>query len=265
MTSDISTILDRSIVIVAHPDDEILWLSSVLDKANKVVFCFQDCATVPLLGPGRARLLAEYPLKNVLNLGIEEALSFNTADWERPRRTDYGIHILRNSRVRARYESNFRKLVNQLAPLLSGYRNVFTHNPWGEYGHEDHVQVYRALKTLQPMSDFAIWFSNYCSQKSATLMLEHISGFSSDYITLPTNVELARMLRDLYRKHGCWTWYNDYQWFREESIMSDAALDTGETSHGHIFPINMLKTDFPDQPGSGRWIQRSLRKMLTRH
>ena len=96
-------------------------------------------------------------------------------------------------------------------------------------------------------------------------MLEHVSGFTSDYTTLPTNVELAHTLRDLYKKHGCWTWYNDYQWFSEESLMPDSALGTGGLAHGHIFPVNMLKTDFPNAYAAGGGIARSLRRLLARH
>jgi hypothetical protein len=32
----------RSAVVVAHPDDESLWLSSILASADQVVFCFSD-------------------------------------------------------------------------------------------------------------------------------------------------------------------------------------------------------------------------------
>lgn len=263
MTSDTPSLSSPSILIVAHPDDEALWLSSVLERVDQIVFCFQDCASAPQLGPGRARLAGEYPLHNVANLGLEEALSFNTANWNRPRLDRHGIHIARDGKARARYEDNFHKLTGLLSPLLAGYRTVFTHNPWGEYGHEDHIQVYRVVKTLQEQFGFDLWFSNYCSQKSAPLMLEHVSGFSSNYVTLPTNRELAHELRDLYKKHGCWTWYKDYQWFKEESLMPDSALDTAHLSHGHIFPVNMLKTDFPD-PGPPDGCMSTLRRLLAR-
>ncbi len=253
---------NRSIIIVAHPDDEILWLSSILGRVDKIVFCFQDCASAPKLGPGRSRLLAEYPISNCVNLGIEESLSFNMADWESPRVTDYGLHIAKNSRASTKYRRNYLDLIEKLAPILEDYDNVYTHNPWGEYGHEDHVQVYRVIKTLQKGMNNNIWFSNYCSQQSMKLMLEYISGFSNDYITLPTNIGLAHTLRDLYKKHECWTWYDDYQWFREESLMTDASLDDSGLPRGHIFPINMLKTDFTSKPKKSGRFPRLLRKMV---
>jgi LmbE family N-acetylglucosaminyl deacetylase len=261
MTGTISAIYDKSIIIVAHPDDEILWLSSILQQAERIVFCFQDCASAPKLGPGRNRLIAEYPLSRVETLGIEESLSFNSADWRYPALTEYGIRISNSSRIRKAYERNYHELIRRLTPIVANHRNVFTHNPWGEYGHEDHIQVYRALRKLQETAKFNLWFSNYCSEKSTRLMMKHVSGFSTDYITLPTNLELAESLKDLYKKYGCWTWYKDYQWFKEESLMTSSSLESREVSYGHLFPINMVKTDF-DQPGAGQRFLHLLNRMF---
>ena len=33
---------NKFIVVVAHPDDEILWASSICEKASKVIICFSE-------------------------------------------------------------------------------------------------------------------------------------------------------------------------------------------------------------------------------
>lgn len=253
---------EKSIIIVAHPDDEALWLSSILGDVDRIVFCYEDCDIASGLGPGRRNALAEYPLGNAGSLGIAEALSFNTADWDNPVETEYGLLLAKDKRANARYRDTYSALIQGLAPILSEFRHVFTHNPWGEYGHEDHVQVYRAVKTLQKRMDFHIWFSNYCGQQAVNLMMRYISGFSNDYVTRPTNPELAGRLKELYERHGCWTWYDDYQWFKEEAVMPDRALAAKGVSHGHIFPINMLKTDFVSSNETSGMFNALLRRIV---
>ena len=57
--------LDKSIIVSAHPDDEILWFSSIAEKVDKIVFCFSDCDSHPDWSTGREKSLSEYPIKNI--------------------------------------------------------------------------------------------------------------------------------------------------------------------------------------------------------
>lgn len=256
--------IEKSIIVVAHPDDEALWLSSVLGDVDRILFCYEECSAAPSLGAGRRNALAEYPLGNAGSLGLAEAVSFNAADWNNPVETEYGLFLARDVRADKRYQKTFSALLRGLTPILGGFRHVFTHNPWGEYGHEDHVQVYRAVKTLQCKMGFNLWFSNYCGQQAVNLMMRHISGYTNDYVTRPINPELGERLRDLYKRHGCWTWYDDYQWFKDEVVMPDKALAATGVSHGHIFPVNMLRTDFTGRSIRSGMLTTALRRLFLR-
>jgi hypothetical protein len=78
-------------------------------------------------------------------LAIPEAGSYHLAEWTRPEISPYGLVLERPSTKRETvrlYEENFHSIHACLKAELSADMNVFTHNPWGEYGHEDHVQVY---------------------------------------------------------------------------------------------------------------------------
>ncbi len=240
----------RSILVVAHPDDEILWFSSIVDKVDEVLFCFSDYPPLPSLGNGREKALAAHPLDNVSSLEIGESGAFNAADWNNPAPSPWGMAITRGKRTRQRYQENYHTLEKRLGEKLRGYRNVFTHNPWGEYGHEEHVQVYRAVDTLRRRHAFRLWFSNYAGNRSARLMFSYLSGFHDDYVTLPANPALAESIAAIYKRHDCWTWYDDYRWFNEECFANDGAIGGRDTGFGHLFPVNMLKTDFPGQPQS---------------
>ncbi len=146
---DINKITEKSIVVAAHPDDEILWFSSIIDKVDNVVLCFMGHKSKPNWTIGRKKSLSEYPLKNIHNLGIDVAEVFGSIDWQNPIFTEYGVKITNNKVSGEKYKTNFSVLKKKLAYLLVDYHNVYTHNPWGEYGHEEHIQVFRVIEELQ--------------------------------------------------------------------------------------------------------------------
>jgi LmbE family N-acetylglucosaminyl deacetylase len=234
---------EKSIIVAAHPDDEVLWFSSILDQINEVIICCLENKSKPDYSNGRKKSLLEHPIKNICCLGINETGVFRTADWNNPVITRFGIQILKKDFLLTEYEGNYHKLKEKLENKLNGYHNVFTHNPWGEYGHEEHVQIYRVVKELQGEKKFNLWFSNYCSNSSFNLMLNYISGFDSEYVTLKTNKILANTVKDIYIKNRAWTWYDDWEWFNEESFMKDKNHTDRVKTYGHIFPLNMIKFD----------------------
>jgi LmbE family N-acetylglucosaminyl deacetylase len=234
---------EDSVLIVAHPDDDILWLSSVLDEVDDIIFCFNDFPRHPEIGIARKKVIAEYSLPNIASLDIVEPNSFNQADWSHPVITEYGIKLVKNHERDAGYRATYEELVDRVKGKVAGRKNVFTHNPWGEYGHEDHVLVYRALKHLQVEYGYQLWFSNYCSTRSITLMNNYISGFDSRYECRPVNLIRAQELAELYKKHGCWTWFQSYQWFEHECFMREAPSSEKQQAqpYGHSFPVNYIK------------------------
>jgi len=242
------SIYQKSIAVVAHPDDEILWLSSILDKVDHILFCFINYPPQSFLGAGRHAAISEYPLRNISLLDIDEAVSFNVANWNKPIESEYGLEISSNKAAAKRYANNYYTLHERLSERLKGVDNVFTHNPWGEYGHEDHVQVYRVIKDIQNQYGFNLWFTNYCGNRSYRLMLKYISSFNTNYHTLQTNIDLAKKIADVYKKHDCWTWYGGYQWFKEECLINDADILNSNKEFGYISPINFIKTRIPDKP-----------------
>ena len=257
----------KSILIVAHPDDEALWFTSILDKVDEVVLCFLEVDSNAMWTTGRRKCIDEHPMGNISCLGLRESGVFDAANWQRPERTRFGLEISSKNFSDKIYKKNYNQLKRLLQNKLSSYSNVFTHNPWGEYGNEEHVQVYRVVRELQKKHHFTLWFSNYCSNKSLNLMLQHISEFSSSYVILRTNKRLGHRLRNLYRRHDCWTWYDDFVWSNEEVFMPDNEPQEGDGAYGHVFPLNLVKIQLAKQadhpPESRRLsLRKALRKLL---
>lgn len=241
--------LEQAIIVAAHPDDEVLWFSSILDKVDEIVVCFVNNESYPEWTAGRQISLAAYPMKNLSTLNIDQAEVFSGGDWNNPVVTEYGIEIA-NKKVSdrsERYKANYEKLRRQLEQYLKGRRNVFTHNPWGEYGHEEHVQVYRAIKSLQGELKFNLWYSNYVSNKSFRLMLSHLERFHFDYACFETNKVLAHEIKDIYKKNKCWTWYDHWEWYNEESFIQERPYEQEEKKVGNLFPVNLIKVSLPQR------------------
>ena len=261
----ISEITDRSILVVAHPDDEVLWFSSVLEKVGKVVVCFLDVPSRPDWSQGRRESLRKYPRKDVISLGLMESEVFAGAAWPDPLPAEYGLVVKPSPGSMPgfsaeRYKQNFELLRCRLRSELAGCRDVFTHNPWGEYGHEEHVQVFRAVDSIREELGFRLWFSNYFSNKSHGLMVRYMAEIDSGHFSLKTRPALGKRLQLLYSRNGCWTWYSDYEWPGTEVFIPWGGNLDVPPHAGTVIPMNAIRVEFRADAGT----ERSWRSMLGR-
>jgi LmbE family N-acetylglucosaminyl deacetylase len=219
----------RSAIVVAHPDDESLWLSSVLASVSRVVFCFGDPFERPKMSAARRRAVAALPLAGLVDLKVPESGGGFSIDWTKL--TQEGIEIS-DAAARGRYNANYLRLVALLRPLLTGYSDVYTHNPWGEYGHAEHIQVYRAVAALQDELGYTVWFSNYVGPTSWSLaqQLGRRPCWADRRVVQPDKVT-ARGLMRVYRRHGAWTWTRSHRWPAQETIYAQPAGESSATWH----------------------------------
>ena len=235
-----NNILQEAIIVAAHPDDEILWFSSVIEEVKKIVICYIKQASRPDWTSGRLQALADYPLANIhpLNLNLSEV--FDCGDWQYPRTTAYGMDISRKGCPQHNYASNYHRLKSELKELLRPHKHVFTHNPWGEYGHEEHVQVFRAVESLQSQMGFTLWVSSYVSNRSISLLLSSLGMIDDHFFCKPTNKKIAAQIRDWYIRCGCWTWYPAAQWCDEDVFLKIKSSNQQKRSIGKMFPMNFI-------------------------
>lgn len=230
----------NSAIVVAHPDDEGLWFSSLMREVDKIVICLLGSKKHPELGPARKASLRRYPLPNVVSLAIDQADVFGGADWNKPILTEYGIALSRKPAAAPKYQANYQALLRSLRQELAGCAHVFTHNPWGEYGHEEHVQLHRVVKELGRELPFQVWYPNYCSEKSYPLMLQQGMGSPIDSLTLKTDAELAGAIKEIYQANKCWTWYPDWIGFKAESFIAEQN-ETAPPDAFAVLPLNFIR------------------------
>jgi len=112
-------------LIVAHPDDEILWFNP--EEYDKIVIVFGDFGDHRAKegGDRRRNALAKHPLKDkIVHLNIPES------------------DFTRNKGNEGIYRLNQRLIEEKLQELEAD--EVTTHNGHGEYGHLEHIQVFYA-------------------------------------------------------------------------------------------------------------------------
>jgi len=213
--------LTQCCLVVAHPDDEVLWFSSIVERVGRLVLCYEDCDDYPQLGPARRQVLDAYPLSQMSSLGLPEPCSVTLVDWSQPERDAWGLRLnapqAPAERVE-RYRQSFGALREGLIERLRGAQAVFTHSPWGEYGHPDHVQVACVVESLRRELGFRLLHCGYIADRTMPLAATALRQLQR-YRELPTQASVATALQALYSAHGCWTWPQDYARFDSETFL----------------------------------------------
>jgi len=264
MTDQMPPLLSNSVIVAAHPDDELLWFGAILQQVERVILVFEDYWPDPAMGPARAEALANYPRDGIMSLQMSEPATYGCADWQQPKLSPWGIALgptceFRDAKhrakrligksmapqmgIRAHYQANYEELVQSLRGEMDPTMNVFTHNPWGEYGHEDHVQLYRALDALRAEIGFTLWMSNYCTDRSLPLAKTYFDTSDHQFFELPVDRHFADKVTRTYRDAGCWTWADDWHWFKTECYMQAPLNQSRLNTQGHLFPINLFNID----------------------
>lgn len=227
-------------LVVAHPDDEVLWFSSVVGRVSHVIIAYEACDALPGLGDARRAASERYPLATVVFLRRPEPCSLWHVDWANPEPTEYGMALNgpESEEAEARYRIAYTTLSDDLGRLLRGTTDVFTHNPWGEYGHPDHVQVSRVVTSLGAKLGFRTHYSNYIAPRSMRLAARFTPGLRKSVALEPDRV-LADRVKAVYAEQGCWTWHADYAPPASEAFLTPAESPPTEADS---LPLNCLMT-----------------------
>lgn len=168
-------------LIVAHPDDEIIWFSP--QNFDLIIIAFTGRHDKPLAQQCRELAIAEHPLKNrIASLNIEES-----GFWKDNSR----INQLQASREIL--SSSLRKIKKQYH-----FKEIFTHNRAGEYGHDDHILVNELVTSIFTESKI------FCPVDIGN------DGEREKTILIKNDINFYLTVKDVYVKNKAWTWKHDY-------------------------------------------------------
>lgn len=184
------------ILVVAHPDDEILWFNP--KDFDKIIICF-NVRRIDRVEKnfGMFKSLMEHPLKDkILFFGLSGG-----EYWRKP--NEFEAFNLR---------TNEKSLKNLLDNEILEADEIYTHNSWGEYGHSDHILVNKVVKE---MAKCPVWCPNLLERKHKTTGKER---------KIIIDLNLYKKVKAIYTKYDCWTWEKNYlplseqEYFKENEI-----------------------------------------------
>ncbi len=205
------SIFKNGILIVAHPDDESLFFSSILSEISTIIFCFGQIPGEEIISNGRKKAVDEFPFKdvNIINLNIPQSKSSKKPlSWLSLKDNKYGVEGGYNH---INYKNNYITLKKKLNKLITSESNVITHNPWGEYGNSEHIQVFKIIFNIAKEKNIKMLVSSYFSNLSISYAKRKQHFLKSESYFMETNQNLHTVLKKNYLKNRCWTWFNEYK------------------------------------------------------
>lgn len=173
------------ILIVAHPDDEIIWFNP--ESFDSIIILFGTRHDKPTIHSARIQSIIEHPLKNKI-------VFYNLMEpgyWKDKTRRSY-------------YCQTYNEVYNIIARIVNkNISIIFTHNSIGEYGHSDHILVHYAVKNF--VQQEALTIPIWCPIKNMT--------FVNNYLLQEVrfNLNLYNNIKNIYQKNGAWTWNPYYK------------------------------------------------------
>jgi hypothetical protein len=169
--------MDKYTILIAHPDDELLWMWPALENAKKIV-CLSSDANNPERQWCKERRLCLREIGQKLNI---EVVCF-----------DHNSEFYRTSTR----DSALKRLALEAMKELE--TPVFTHNQWGEYGHIDHI-----LCNQIAMNSGCDVYSTDIAYDVNWLPIKPYVQYEKRH---SMNIDQFRYLKEVYDKRGCWTW-----------------------------------------------------------
>ncbi len=167
--------MKKNLLIVAHPDDEVLFFSSVLEYFSQDihVLCLTD-GNADNRGPKRA-------------LEFKKAMAF------------FGIDSFKHESLPDRYDEPlvYRDLKTVIQNNLGDKtERIFTHGPFGEYGNPNHIQDSLVAHELGLKENLKIFSPNVLDLPNASTFYEK----DNSAIHLEVWKKKLKVLEEIYQK-----------------------------------------------------------------
>lgn len=215
MAQQINTKINNILMILAHPDDEVIFGWPLLQNYSikkELIICSSDA-----FNPQR-RWCAhrKQPLIDLCtNLGLNlTCLDYNSDFYSYPNRNTKSP---KNIFKRLIHKKDTRTIISEfMKDVLKVIKSkefdaIFTHNPWGEYGHMDHIIIHNLIlhhyynKKPILFTDTLInldWMPLCKDLPRITSKFERIGSFTN-------NENLYNDFMQYYKKTKTWTWSVD--------------------------------------------------------
>lgn len=203
--------IKNGILVVSHPDDECLFASSILDEISTIIICYKYIPGEKRISQARQQSLDNYPLKNtnIISLDLSQSIkTYMPLNWLNIKENNCGLI---GGYKRKSYSENYQKILNNLRDLIPINSLIISHNPWGEYGHSEHCQVFKAAFQIALEKDCHLFVNGYYSNLTKVFAAKKLHLLIPNFYRFETNLKIYERLKKHYLTYGCWTWYKDYK------------------------------------------------------
>ena len=171
-------------ILIAHPDDETIFMWWALQQAKTIVCCSSD-----LNNPERQ--WCKDRKKALVEIGAMVGAEVRCLDYP-------SEFYKANAR-----DGSLSRLVKEVLALLPE-RDICTHNPWGEYGHLDHILVHQIARA----SGKRLIYSGMCID-AGWLPCTPWRSLPIPERYCVNDISFYEKCKAIYDKYGCWTWSKD--------------------------------------------------------
>ena len=173
-------------LVMAHPDDEVIFGWPVLQKVGSILICSND-------RNNSLRAWCRYRYQALQEVGELLGIEVKSLDYD----SDF-------YKLNAR-DGSLKHWMNEVyANIRHDAEYIYTHNWMGEYGHLDHILVYLTmLKTGKKLITSDIHMeSDWLSFPEIPIDGRPGRAISKCVI----DMEFYAKCKAIYDKHGVWTW-----------------------------------------------------------
>ena len=219
---DFSTIpKSGTILIYTHMDDDLIWMLPFWSKAEKFINGVMPST------PSYSTIISEQQIF-MNNNGYDIEYESNWINpWGTITQQEYAgyywhneseFQYLENDHILTSwndYDTQLaRREINRIKSKIEQFiaipdvSRIITHNNWGEYGHQQHVALNKAVRELAVKYRKDVWMLG-CTISSGNFnditVPESITYTLSNF----SNQSLFTGIRSIYLNNNCWTWYED--------------------------------------------------------
>ena len=175
-------------LLIAHPDDEALFLWPFLDRTKRII-CMSDDSENPERVWCRERGKCLEEVGQLIGCEIIH-LPYNSEFYRLPTR-----------------DGQLKRLADTVLRLLSDAEILATHNAFGEYGNLDHLIAHHVARVWQARTACELLVTDIAvTEHPAWLPIAPWSQKERPLSSHDIDRPLYDRIKRIYDARGCWTW-----------------------------------------------------------